>query len=577
MSQALLAPASDPLIGKTLAERYQVIRKLGEGGMGAVYEGQHLVIKKRVAIKLLHPQYATSPEVVARFHQEALSATAIGHEHIVEVNDMGRTPDGALFMVLEFLPGRDFADLLEKDSPLSIGRVAHIMAQTCDAVQAAHDKGIVHRDLKPENIYLIKRGGDPDFVKVLDFGISKMKDETGGSRSNTQTGAIMGTAYYLSPEQAMGKKSVDHRSDIWAIGVILFRSLTGKFPFDDEAYPMLIVKICTDTPPRPSAYRSDLPPDLDALIMRCLDKDPDKRPRSCSEIGVALAPFRKMLTVLPGTRLSAPSPAPSGSLPTTSELRPKRNESPDAFAHTMATPDEARPVSPATAAAAGLPSSSPSRVPLIAGLVVVGTLLAGGAAWFASQAGPTEVAVTEAPPTAPPIETPPPDPASDPTPPPTASLLFILSPSEAVALIDGRPVQPDATGDLHVPVDVEDTVVHELRVEARGFRSRIEDLRLSFPQRVVISLDPGSGEDDRRAAARSASAPAAGVARRHGSSATAAPGSAPVEAGATRVEPAHTDTPVVTEPANPAEPTAPVLDGVVVPPRPAGLRRMPPR
>ena len=175
--------ARDPLIGQTLQDRYRIVRRLGTGGMGAVYEGEHLIIKKRVAIKVLHPQFATSPEVVARFQQEALAATAIGHEHIVEVNDMGRLADGALFMVLEYLAGRDFADLIEKEGPLTIGRTVHIVSQMCDALQAAHDKGIVHRDLKPENVFLVKRIGNPDFAKVLDFGISKVQDAEAGSMS----------------------------------------------------------------------------------------------------------------------------------------------------------------------------------------------------------------------------------------------------------------------------------------------------------------------------------------------------------------------------------------------------------
>jgi len=573
MSQALLAPAADPLIGKTLAERYRVIRKLGEGGMGAVYEGEHLLIKKRVAIKLLHTQYATSPEVVARFHQEALSATAIGHEHIVEVNDMGRTPEGALFMVLEYLPGRDFADLLEKDAPLPIGRVAHIVAQTCDAVQAAHEKEIVHRDLKPENIYLIKRGGDPDFVKVLDFGISKMKDETGASHSQTKTGTIMGTAYYLSPEQAMGKRSVDHRSDIWAMGVILFRALTGHFPFDDEAYPMLIVKICTDTPPRPSAYRSDIPPELESLILRCLHKEPEQRPASCSDVGLALAPFRKLMTVLPGTRMSAPGPAPAHA---GSDIRPRsaRNDSPEAFANTMATPPEparAQTPGPETKAAAGLPaSSSPSRTPMLAGALVLSVAIAGGAAWLATRPPDAEVVspIMETPPVVAeaPIELP--SPASG------TPISLILSPSEAVALLDGHPVLPDEEGALAIPVDGEDTDIHELRVEARGFRARVEDLRLSYPQRVVIALEPGSGTDDRRASATEAAVPATVGGRRHGAGATVTPGSAavPEATEGTRVEPTHAEAPAVTLPANPSEPAA--ADGVVAPPPRAGLKRV---
>ena len=166
----------DPKIGMVLQERYRILRKLGDGGMGAVYEGEHVLIKRRVAIKVLHAQFAQNPEIVARFQREAEAATSIGHPNIIEVTDMGRFPDGTAYMVLEFLEGRDWSHDIESHGPQPVGKVIHILTQVCDALTAAHAKGIVHRDLKPENIFLIERRGDPDFVKVLDFGISKIAD-----------------------------------------------------------------------------------------------------------------------------------------------------------------------------------------------------------------------------------------------------------------------------------------------------------------------------------------------------------------------------------------------------------------
>ncbi len=159
----------DPRIGTVLQNRYRIERKLGEGGIGVVYAAEHLLIKKRVAIKCLHPQFASSPAVVRRFHNEAIAATSIGHPNIVEVTDMGRFDDGAFFMVLEFLSGRDFETLIENEGPLSVARTVRIVSQVCDALSAAHAKGIVHRDLKPENIFLVERDGTPEFVKILDF------------------------------------------------------------------------------------------------------------------------------------------------------------------------------------------------------------------------------------------------------------------------------------------------------------------------------------------------------------------------------------------------------------------------
>ncbi len=293
-----LEPAPDLLVGRVLQERYRVLRKLGEGGMGAVYEGEHLLIKKRVAIKVLHPQFAAAGEMVARFQQEALAATAIGHEHIVEVNDLGRTAEGGIFMVLELLSGHDFASLVEAEAPLPIGRVAHIVMQVCAGVQAAHDKGIIHRDLKPENIFLVRRAEDPDFVKVLDFGISKIMNAeiSDGARASTKTGSVIGTAYYMSPEQAQGRKNLDHRTDVWAIGVILFRALTAAYPFDDESYPMLIVKLCTETPPSVRTLRPDVPEELAAIVSRCLTRDVNMRVRSCAELRELLRPFESFVS-----------------------------------------------------------------------------------------------------------------------------------------------------------------------------------------------------------------------------------------------------------------------------------------
>ena len=290
MSQPPPAPV-DPKIGMVLQERYRIVRKIGDGGMGSVYEGEHIVIKRRVAIKVLHPQFAQNKEITARFHREAEAATAIGHPHIVEVTDMGSFPDGSAYMVLEFLEGRDWAKDIQTEGPQPLGKVAKILSQVCDALDAAHAKGIVHRDLKPENIFLIDRHGDPDYVKVVDFGISKIIDTQEADRSLTQTGTALGTPYYMAPEQCQGKKDVDHRADIYSLGVILFQSLTAQYPFDDESYPMLVLKICTEPAPQLAAFRSDLPPQVQEILHRMLAKDRHHRFNACSELKEALAPF----------------------------------------------------------------------------------------------------------------------------------------------------------------------------------------------------------------------------------------------------------------------------------------------
>lgn len=287
-ADALLRPSlTDPRLGQVLSARYRIDKKLGEGGMGVVYAGTHLLIKRRVAIKMLHPQFAQDGAVVARFQREAQSATAIGHPHIVEVFDMGNTPDGAVYMVLEFLDGQDFAHLLESTNGLlPLGRVARILAQVADALSAAHEAKIVHRDLKPENVFLVKRGEEADFVKLVDFGISKMLDDAEGqvNKGLTRTGTAMGTPYYMPPEQIEGRKTIDHRADLYALGVMAYRALAGVFPFDAETLPMLMMRVLTSAPVSIASYRPDLPADVIALVDGLLAKDPAARPQSAKEV-----------------------------------------------------------------------------------------------------------------------------------------------------------------------------------------------------------------------------------------------------------------------------------------------------
>lgn len=284
--------APDPKVGLLLNDRYLIVRKLGEGGMGAVYEAKHQLTGRRLAIKCLHPQFQSNREVVERFHREAQAATAVGNEHIIEVTDMGTFEDKSPFIVLEYLDGFEFAKVLEEHPAMPIGRVVHIITQVCDALRNAHAKEIVHRDLKPENIYLIKRGNDADFVKVLDFGISKMKENAEEIGSGlTKTGMALGTPYYMAPEQAQGLRDVDHRTDIYAIGVILFQALTGRLPFDADSYPLLMVKILTEPVVPLRTYREDIPAELDQVVTRAMAKDRNQRFSTVDELSAALLPF----------------------------------------------------------------------------------------------------------------------------------------------------------------------------------------------------------------------------------------------------------------------------------------------
>jgi serine/threonine-protein kinase len=279
-------------IGRVLDGKYELVRLLGEGGMGAVYEAQHKLIGRRLAVKFLHPQYATSPDVVTRFHREAQAAARIGHENIIEVTDMGQAEDGSPYIVMEFLEGTDVRGLLDEVGIVPLKRAAHIMIQALSALQAAHNVGIIHRDLKPENIFLLQKGNNPDYVKLLDFGISKFKAlETDNARALTQTGTVLGTPHYMSPEQARGDQSISSRSDIYAMGVILYQMVTGHLPFDAPNYNALLIKILTEEPPRPEVLNPELPQELIDTIDRAMSRDENQRFATCDEFRRYLLPF----------------------------------------------------------------------------------------------------------------------------------------------------------------------------------------------------------------------------------------------------------------------------------------------
>jgi serine/threonine-protein kinase len=286
---------NDSLVGSTLSDRYEVTRKIGEGGMGAVYEGRHKLIGKRVAIKVLLDKFAQKADVVARLQQEARLASSIGHEHIVDITDFGETRDGRTFVVMEYLEGESVAALLSREGPLPPDRAVTIGRQVASALGAAHEKGIVHRDIKPENIFLIRRS-DRDFVKVVDFGISKalrLKDEEDSPSSPrlTQTGMVLGTPLYMSPEQARGEDDLDHRIDVYALGIILYELITGEVPYRGTNYLNIIAQVLSQEAKPPSRVRPDLgiTPALEAVILKAMAKDRDLRYAGMRELDEDLA------------------------------------------------------------------------------------------------------------------------------------------------------------------------------------------------------------------------------------------------------------------------------------------------
>jgi serine/threonine-protein kinase len=279
---APLSESFDSLVGATLAGRYQIVRRIGEGGMGAVYEAKHTLIGKRVAVKVLLEKFHTKTDFVARLLQEARLASSIGHENIVDVTDFGTTDDGRSFVVMEFLDGEALAQLIMREAPLPIERSLRIARQVASALGAAHRKGIFHRDVKPENVYLVRRS-DADFVKVVDFGISKAVKQGGEDPAEsyrlTHTGLLLGTPLYMSPEQARGAEDLDHRVDIWALGVMLYECLTGEVPFRANNYLGIISQVLTHEAVPPSKLRPELgiPDAVEAVVMRAMDKDRTRR------------------------------------------------------------------------------------------------------------------------------------------------------------------------------------------------------------------------------------------------------------------------------------------------------------
>ncbi len=268
------------LIGMTVGERYRIVGILGEGGMGTVYDAEHLGLGRPVAIKVLNPAQAKKRVAVKRFQQEARAAGAIGHPNICEVYDLGQLEDGSPFLVMEKLVGQTLADRINREGGLPFDDVADVMIQVLSGLIAAHDKGIVHRDIKPENIFLARRVGCPPIAKILDFGVSKMMPAYATGEDNldlTRTGMVMGTPYYMSPEQARGQRDLDGRVDVYACGVMMYEAIAGKRPFLAPNYNALLLAII-NTSPRPlTEVRPATPHDLEAVVRRAMARHRDDR------------------------------------------------------------------------------------------------------------------------------------------------------------------------------------------------------------------------------------------------------------------------------------------------------------
>jgi serine/threonine-protein kinase len=275
--------------GEVLAGKYRVERVLGEGGMGVVVAAMHIQLEQRVALKFLLPHALQNSEAVGRFLREARAAVKLKGEHVAKVSDVGTLENGSPYMVMEYLEGSDLSDVLHARGRFEVEAAVDFLLQAAEAVAEAHQNGIVHRDLKPANFFITKRHDGTAMLKVLDFGISKMAGGLDGGM--TKTTAVMGSPFYMSPEQMRSSRNVDGRSDLWALGIILFELLTGGVAFNADTMPELCANVLTNPTPSIRSTRPELPQGIEDVINRCLQKDPTLRYQNVAELARDLAPF----------------------------------------------------------------------------------------------------------------------------------------------------------------------------------------------------------------------------------------------------------------------------------------------
>ena len=344
-----LGEGGDALVGELIAERYRVVRKLGEGSQASVYVAKHTLIKRFVALKILQPATTADRDLVRRFLDEGQVAGTIGHPNIVESLDMGATEDGRPYLVLEYLEGTTLGAELAVAGAFDVGRAAYVALQIASALGAAHQRGIVHRDLKPENVFLVVREGRPDHVKVIDFGISKFQNRTD---ADPGSGLVFGTPDYMAPEQVTNPSTVDGRADVFALGAILYEMLSGRPPLDVNASTDVLDAIVHQVPVPLGNLRPGLPAPLVAAVERALHKDRSKRFERVAELRAVLAPFATPSTAAPlsarESRISEIAPQ----LPLTSEP-PQPTEAPSvpAARRTLPVPGS-------------VPHQAPHQVPL---------------------------------------------------------------------------------------------------------------------------------------------------------------------------------------------------------------------
>jgi serine/threonine-protein kinase len=450
-------------IGELLVGKYRIERILGYGGMGIVVAAMHEQLQELVAIKLLLSNVGSRPDFVQRFVREARAAVKIKSTHVARVLDVDSLPDGRLYMVMEYLDGQDLGQLLDSRGACSVNEAVDYVLQVCEALAEAHALGIVHRDIKPSNLFITQTSTGAPLVKVLDFGISKvtgalMEAEKQDGRLTGET-ALIGSPLYMSPEQIRSAKNVDGRTDVWSLGVILHELLANKTPFYADSHVALLASIAADPPVPLREHVPDAPPEIEAIILRCLEKDPAKRIQSVLELARALGPFAHEDAVPSVERALRAASRTSGSFsrarqtpaasPTPTERTEDRVSIPvggaDAMADTLNTLTETNPEKRSYRAVAAATA--------LGGLVAVGVaaLLAVRAPLSDKTEASGASSTSSASPTASvqsarPVEEPP----KDSTPSPTSALSDLPAPA-VVSAAGAPPVAPSALPDAGAP------------------------------------------------------------------------------------------------------------------------------